>query len=571
MPYGAPEDPPNAETVRGLGNRKNELFRERLERHGVEVFETSVALIRRLRAVGLKTAVVTSSKNAAAVLGKAGLADLFDVRVDGIEAERLGLKGKPAPDIFAHAVHVLGVTPARALGVEDALAGVEAMRAANFGLVIGVDRSDQGVALLRHGANVVVRDLADVDVASANPGGRGPLPARTAGRPVDFLGISLSEPEWTVVENGFTPAREHELESLFAIANGYAGSRGSLAEGSIMSAPATFVAGLFVRELGRTPALAVLPDWARLSVSVEGAPLRLDVGRALEHRRVLDMRQGILWREWRHEDSVGRVTKFRELRLASLADRRLLLQSVALTPENYVGAATIDATLEGVLNHEVQPGLTAALATASRLEAPESCGAGSDNPAKSPLALSLDPGKTYWLDRIVAVCTSRDDDHPAVTARAHAQRAAKTEFLSLVESHRDAWLAKWHASDIRVEGDPVAQRALRFAVYHLVSAADPENERVSIGARGLTGGAYNGHVFWDTEIFMLPFYTLTWPEAARALLMYRYHTLPASPGQGRTAGTPRRILRLGVRRHWRGRDALGCGRAGRRGGAYPPG
>ncbi|MCC2652666.1 MAG: beta-phosphoglucomutase family hydrolase, partial [Microvirga sp.] len=121
-----------------------------------------------------------------------------------------------------------------------------------------------------------------------------------------------------------------------------------------------------------------------------------------------------------------------------------------------------------------------------------------------------------------------DDHHPARAARAHAQRAARNQFPALVDSHREAWAARWRASDIRVEGDPAAQRALRFAVYHLVSAANPEDERVSIGARGLTGRSYGGHVFWDTEIFMLPFYILTWPEAARALLMYRYHTLAAA-------------------------------------------
>ena len=98
----------------------------------------------------------------------------------------------------------------------------------------------------------------------------------------------------------------------------------------------------------------------------------------------------------------------------------------------------------------------------------------------------------------------------------------------LIGRHRDVWSARWDASDIRVEGDPEAQRALRFAAYHLISAADPTDEHVSIGARAMTGVVYSGHVFWDTEIYMLPFFALTWPEAARALLMYRHHTLPAA-------------------------------------------
>jgi trehalose/maltose hydrolase-like predicted phosphorylase len=94
--------------------------------------------------------------------------------------------------------------------------------------------------------------------------------------------------------------------------------------------------------------------------------------------------------------------------------------------------------------------------------------------------------------------------------------------------HEATWKARWMASDVIIEGDDESQQAVRFAVYHLTSAANPGDERVSIGARGLTGDAYLGHVFWDTEIYLLPFYTAVWPEAARALLMYRFHTLPGA-------------------------------------------
>jgi len=162
LPYGEPGDPPDRETICGLGNRKNEVFNARLAQDGVEVFDSSVALIRELRARGLKTALVSSSKNASAVLSAAGLTDLFDLRVDGVEAARLGLKGKPHPDIFRHATDLLRVAPARAFGVEDAIAGVEAIRAAGFGLVVGVDRTGEGAALREHGADIVVRDLGEL-------------------------------------------------------------------------------------------------------------------------------------------------------------------------------------------------------------------------------------------------------------------------------------------------------------------------------------------------------------------------------------------------------------------------
>ena len=117
------------------------------------------------------------------------------------------------------------------------------------------------------------------------------------------------DPGWILVDEGFSLAREHELESLFAIGNGYAGSRGSLAEGSALSAPATFLAGVFDSQVGSVPGLVSIADWTHLSATVNGRLLRLDQGHSLEHRRVLDMRQGILWREWRHQNAAGEITR----------------------------------------------------------------------------------------------------------------------------------------------------------------------------------------------------------------------------------------------------------------------
>lgn len=162
LPYGSPDDSAACETICGLGNRKNELFRKRLERDGVAVYDSSLALIRALRRRGLKIGMLSSSKNAAAVLAAAGLTDLFDLCVDGIEAARLNLRGKPDPDVFLYAAERLGIAPARAFAVEDALSGVEAARAAGFGLVIGVDRSGDAPALRAHGADIVVGDLAQL-------------------------------------------------------------------------------------------------------------------------------------------------------------------------------------------------------------------------------------------------------------------------------------------------------------------------------------------------------------------------------------------------------------------------
>ena len=162
LPEGTPDDPPDAATVHGLGNRKNELVLAMIERRGVEVYEGSVRYVRAVRDAGLGRAVVTSSANADEVLAVAGIDDLFDVRIDGVVAAREHLEGKPAPDTFLAAARALEVAPDRAAVFEDALAGVAAGRAGRFGLVVGVDRVGQADELREHGADVVVGDLSEL-------------------------------------------------------------------------------------------------------------------------------------------------------------------------------------------------------------------------------------------------------------------------------------------------------------------------------------------------------------------------------------------------------------------------
>jgi alpha,alpha-trehalase len=162
LPYGDPGDGPELETVCGLGNKKNELYRELLGRLGVEVYPSTVDLIHELRAKTFATAVVSASRNCAEILEAAGLTDLFDARVDGIDLERMRLRGKPEPDSFLEAACRIGIEPARAVVVEDAIAGVEAGRKGGFGCVIGVDRTGHADALKTAGADLVVADLIEL-------------------------------------------------------------------------------------------------------------------------------------------------------------------------------------------------------------------------------------------------------------------------------------------------------------------------------------------------------------------------------------------------------------------------
>ncbi len=386
---------------------------------------------------------------------------------------------------------------------------------------------------------------------------------------LDLAGQRSQDPHWLLVDEGFTLAREHEVESQFAISNGYVGNRGSLAEGSPLSAPATFVAGVFEmpQKEGAVPGLFLMPDWTGVRAWIADQPLSMTEGQALEHRRILDMHRGVLWREWRHRGPDGRVTHITALRLASLADRHLLLQSVFFTPENYSAHLRLECcialppealpwtppeewkTRQAAARPNILPlalhapgrSVVVAVAACSQLQSTTA------HPGRREIELDqrsvterfsteLEIGAEYRLDRLISVYTSREESEPLQAAVEHVNRVIPRGITPALAAHSAAWEERWQRAGITVTGDDELQRALRFATYHLISAANPEDERVSIGARALTGESYKGHVFWDTEIYMLPFYIFTHPPSARALLMYRYHTLPAARGKARAAG-----------------------------------
>ncbi|CAM5341327.1 beta-phosphoglucomutase family hydrolase [Streptomyces fumanus] len=162
LPEGGPDDPPDAQTVNGLGNRKNDLLLKKIRTDGVEAYDGTLRYLAAVRAAGLRTAIVSSSANTVDVLRSIDAEHLFDTRIDGVVARERGLPGKPRPDTFLAAARDLGVEPSRAAVFEDALAGMDAGRSGHFGYVVGVDRVGQTDALYAHGADRVVRDLAEL-------------------------------------------------------------------------------------------------------------------------------------------------------------------------------------------------------------------------------------------------------------------------------------------------------------------------------------------------------------------------------------------------------------------------
>jgi trehalose/maltose hydrolase-like predicted phosphorylase len=360
----------------------------------------------------------------------------------------------------------------------------------------------------------------------------------------DEVTTGLTDPTWFLREDDFEPALEHELESRFTVANGFIGVRGSLEIPGQASRPRTYVAGLFDTRPG-PPSLSSLvpaPQAFPLRLWVDGEPLEIDLGRVLQHVRLLDFRRGIFRSAWKHELPSGRSVFLESLRFTSLTTRNLAVQTLRLrcaSPAmvtarphcldlSGAGAANPTAALSAstgrvalVCIREVRSQVDAQAASRWTV-------AFSDYRVKCQADFTLMSLTSYGL-------AERSEDAEAQAKE--ALRQGKHQGLPrLYSSHAGRWQERWRSSDVVVAGNDAAQQALRFAIFHLNGAVDASGSRASIAARGLTGDGYLGHVFWDTDLFMIPFYTFTWPEAARSILEYRYRTLSAARAKARRLG-----------------------------------
>jgi trehalose/maltose hydrolase-like predicted phosphorylase len=363
---------------------------------------------------------------------------------------------------------------------------------------------------------------------------------------------------WVLRHDGYDILSESAIESRFAFGNGFLGMRAarSVSRGPTWTSwlgymrwaswPRCYVAGLFDMPNMEPPVPALVPvaDWSRIRILLDGEPLLVREGEVVLGTRKLDMHRGALLSDWTHRTPAGITATGRELRLLSMADRAVGLQLLRLMLDRDNVDVRLEASFAlagmGMEPVRLEPDLGAWRTEGTRRNVAM---AGATN-LRLDGAL-LDAGRPFslrwvwqWrsvagqlaeLDRIVAVARadSRADD-PAPRAAAALARNTVVGWRNVLSEHLSAWQKRWDAGDVVLEGDDEMQQAVRFAVYHLTSAANPDDESGSIGARGLTGDAYFGHVFWDTEIYLLPFYTAVWPKAARALLMYRYHTLPSA-------------------------------------------
>jgi beta-phosphoglucomutase family hydrolase len=568
IPFGSPEDMPGLETVCGLGNRKNIAFNEVLEREGVKTYDSTVKLMNELRNSGIRVGVASSSKNCFAVLKSAGLLPLIETRVDGEVSAELGLNGKPEPDIFLTACANLGAIPERSVVVEDAVSGVAAGRAGNFGLVLGIAREDNISELYANGADIVVTDLGEISMQDIDV----------------WFEEDDGEEGWDITYSDYDPVKERTREALLTVGNGYLGTRGAMedCEANAVNYPGTYIAGLYNRLITQVAGKDIenedfvnCPNWIPVTFRInQGNWFDINSWEIVSMERTLSLGRGLLTRKLTVRDELGNETDIISERFASMHQPHMVGIRYTVVPVNYSGEITFKSGLDGAILNEgverykalnqkhllpVNEGgdgniqfilvrtsqsdiYIAEAAAYSFYENEDILNMSLTNtisPAKvsGTLTIPVEEGNEYSLVKKVAIYTSKPDDSPDPLTAAHEALDYEDEFDLMLFESIDQWNSIWKDLDIVIEDNPESQKLIRLHLYHLMVSMSPNNQSIdaSITARGLHGEAYRGHIFWD-ELFIVPLYNVHLPATAKAMLMYRYHRLDLARKYAREFG-----------------------------------
>ena len=556
IPFGDPSDDPEKETVCALGNRKDLLFNLVLDEEGVEVYESTVELIKELKAAGVRIGVASSSKNCKPVLERSDLLHYFETRIDGVVSAEIGLHGKPEPDIFTTACDRLGVEYHRAIVVEDAVSGVQAGKKGNFGLTIGVAREENVRELQMNGGDIVVEDLGELTMEDLN----------------NWFKTGIEEDSFHLNYYDYDEEKERSRETLLTIGNGYFGTRGAFeeSEANEVNYPGTYMSGLFNRRTSRVGERDIenedfvnVSNWLPVSFRVNGGDwfeFRPDPAFQIEriHRR-LDMRNGTLTRELVVSDSEGRRTLIRSTRFAGLHDPHRAAISYSITPLNYSEPMEIQSMLSGdhinagvvrysdleqehlepvsenakdnilqLLVKTNQSDIKIAMVAKHRVNRIHIDSQIKTGRAKISELFRVEAkkGEEINLEKMVTIYTTMQNDSEEPIRDAVRAINDVEGFHDELKKSAEAWKAIWDRIDIKITGDRNAQRLLHLHQYHMMVTASPHHANLDAGIppRGLHGEAYRGHIFWD-ELYILPFYNIHYPEVTKSTLFYRYNRL----------------------------------------------
>jgi trehalose/maltose hydrolase-like predicted phosphorylase len=372
-----------------------------------------------------------------------------------------------------------------------------------------------------------------------------------------------SERTWQITEAPFIVGKLHHVETIFTIGNGYLGLRGTFEEGYPRELVSTLVHGVYDHAEGElVPELVNVPNPLSIIVEVDGEPFHMEKGKILGYRRTLDLEEAILRREVLWRSSQGAIVQISFERFASLAREHLVAQRVSVRALNKPCTIAVTASIDGtqtnegvkhwgsqetgaegdtiwVMGRTGQSGYgVAVMSTLVPAQEVDSRQVSAKNTLQPAIRVErrLEVDQAAVFDKLSAIHSTRDADDPLTAARETLASAESRGWERLKAEHVEEWAKYWHDSGIEIEGDEQAQRAVRFAAYHVLIAAPRHDDQVSIGAKTLSGPGYKGHVFWDTELFILPMLTATQPRLAHNLLMYRYHKLQGARNKAREAG-----------------------------------
>ncbi len=566
LPVGSRDDGPEVQSQRSLGKLESGYFLQNLNADGVELYDASIQLVRKLRALNIRTGAVSFVGNCAEVLEAAGIAKLFDTTMDCPDLDGGSSDAQPEFDVWREALQRLGADISRVAVITQWVAGIEADHAGRFGCVIGVDRGGRTQELRDAGADVVVTDSSQVQATAEPP------------------------PEWSLVFTGFEPAHEGVRETLCTSGNGYFATRAAApwCIADDVHYPGTYLACGYNRlhtdiagRVVENEDLVNLPNWLQLKFRI-GTEDWFDM-RAVtlsSYRQELDLRRGMLLRSISFEDDKGRRSTLNERRFVSMRDTHLGALELTLTAHDWSAPVTVRSSIDARIvnsgaklyrkfnNKHIEPlgaqvigtdGVVMNVRTsqshvdvsqASRTQATHN-GMLLDLPRgviEEPgyigheFCKDLVPGDSLVVNKIAALYSSRD---PAISecgfeARKAVSRAGS--FDELAAAHALTWKHLWRRFDVRIEpADPSfklnVSMLLRLNMFHLLQAVSPNSIGLDIGvpARGWTGEGYQGHIFWD-ELFIFPFFNYRLPEITRSLLMYRYRRLGEARAAAAAAG-----------------------------------
>lgn len=535
-----------------LLNRKNEYYVKLLENISKEdLYPGAIDFIKSLRAKGTKIALCSSSKNAELVLEKLAISDLFDAIVTGNDIE----KAKPDPEIFLLGADRLGIPAFHCVVFEDAKAGIEGAIAAGMKSV-GVNNQEETEAL----ADQFIVNYNEIDIDTFLESGRKqPFPVHAT----------------KMIELGFDRKDILHTESMFSLGNGYLGLRGTYDESdeAIGMCDGMYINGVFATEpyhhIHAFPGFAKhdeftvnLSDWRIFDLYIDGEKACFSNGNIQEHQRELDMLNGRIDRRFVFETKTGKRAAVQSCRIVNLKNVNSAQIRYSVTALNFVGEVIVKSLIVkttklngeyrcSLLSEQDRDGVYSFIQEVDTTGQQVACAVSHTVYANSKDTIEINDENVYCyevrailknnetltVDKYAAFACYLDNvDDIENKVRNDVNVNCAKGFEQLRRNQSQQWKEHWENSDIVIEGNPADQQAVRFCLFHLRQQLPVVNQ-CSIGATGLTGPGYSGKVYWDTEMYLMPYFNYTEPQKQKELLMYRYRCLDKARARAREFNT----------------------------------